>query len=72
MPLDRSPQTNTTALCTSTEDCDSTIIPLKNSVVVPGGRYREVYYWDSYWILQGLLHSGVRAPPAVTADLRHR
>lgn len=25
--------------------------------MVPGGRYREIYYWDSYWVLQGLLKS---------------
>jgi hypothetical protein len=24
---------------------------------VPGGRYREIYYWDSRWILEGLLQS---------------
>lgn len=24
-------------------------------VVVPGGRFRESYYWDSYWIVLGLL-----------------
>eukprot|EP01029_Cantina_marsupialis_P020407 TRINITY_DN4779_c1_g1_i1.p1 TRINITY_DN4779_c1_g1~~TRINITY_DN4779_c1_g1_i1.p1 ORF type:complete len:590 (-),score=157.13 TRINITY_DN4779_c1_g1_i1:388-2157(-) len=23
--------------------------------VVPGGRFRESYYWDTYWIIQGLL-----------------
>ncbi|XP_038065290.1 trehalase-like [Patiria miniata] len=25
--------------------------------VVPGGRFREFYYWDSYWIIKGLLLS---------------
>jgi alpha,alpha-trehalase len=24
---------------------------------VPGGRYREIYYWDTFWILEGLLKS---------------
>jgi hypothetical protein len=23
--------------------------------VVPGGRFEESYYWDSYWIIRGLL-----------------
>ncbi|XP_044732126.1 trehalase-like [Chrysoperla carnea] len=23
--------------------------------VIPGGRFREYYYWDSYWIIRGLL-----------------
>ncbi|CEG42019.1 hypothetical protein L915_20643 [Plasmopara halstedii] len=31
----------------------------ENVVVVPGGRFREGYYWDSYWIVQGLLVSGL-------------
>ncbi|XP_030076429.1 trehalase [Microcaecilia unicolor] len=26
-------------------------------VVVPGGRFREFYYWDSYWVINGLLLS---------------
>lgn len=25
--------------------------------VIPGGRFREFYYWDSYWILRGLILS---------------
>lgn len=28
-----------------------------NPVVVPGGRFRELYYWDSYWVINGLLLS---------------
>jgi alpha,alpha-trehalase len=24
-------------------------------MVVPGGRFRESYYWDSYWIILGLI-----------------
>ncbi|KAL1123886.1 hypothetical protein AAG570_001656 [Ranatra chinensis] len=24
-------------------------------MVIPGGRFREVYYWDTYWIIKGLL-----------------
>ncbi|CAI5715537.1 unnamed protein product [Peronospora destructor] len=34
-----------------------------NVLIVPGGRFRESYYWDSYWIVQGLLVSDM----AVTA-----
>jgi alpha,alpha-trehalase len=33
------------------------IIYVENGVIVPGGRFREFYYWDSYWIILGLLHS---------------
>ncbi|XP_058179607.1 probable trehalase [Rhododendron vialii] len=34
-----------------------TLLPLSKSVVVPGSRFREVYYWDSYWVIRGLLVS---------------
>ncbi|KAL3289895.1 hypothetical protein HHI36_023284 [Cryptolaemus montrouzieri] len=33
------------------------IIWVPNPVIVPGGRFREFYYWDSYWIVMGLLLS---------------
>ena len=33
----------------------SSLIYLENPFVVPGGRFREVYYWDSYWTAKGLL-----------------
>ncbi|BEJ14028.1 hypothetical protein CspHIS471_0312020 [Cutaneotrichosporon sp. HIS471] len=50
--------TNESALCQpGPTGCSSSLIPLNFTIVVPGGRYREVYYWDSYWILQGLLAS---------------
>eukprot|EP00096_Caligus_rogercresseyi_P005944 TRINITY_DN2202_c0_g1_i1.p1 TRINITY_DN2202_c0_g1~~TRINITY_DN2202_c0_g1_i1.p1 ORF type:complete len:610 (-),score=156.36 TRINITY_DN2202_c0_g1_i1:484-2313(-) len=35
------------------------IIPVPNSFVVPGGRFREFYYWDTYWIIRSLLHCGM-------------
>lgn len=28
-------------------------------MIVPGGRFRETYYWDSYWIVRGLLASSM-------------
>ncbi|KDQ16083.1 glycoside hydrolase family 37 protein [Botryobasidium botryosum FD-172 SS1] len=37
--------------------CESTLIPLNHTFVVPGGRFREQYYWDTYWIIEGLLQS---------------
>ncbi len=36
----------------------SSLIPLPNRYVVPGGRFREVYYWDSYFTMLGLALSG--------------
>ena len=39
-------------------DPRSSLIPLPTSYVVPGGRFREVYYWDSYFTMLGLVESG--------------
>ncbi len=36
----------------------STLIPLPAPYIVPGGRFREIYYWDSYFTQLGLLCSG--------------
>ena len=36
----------------------SSLLPLPNSYIVPGGRFREVYYWDSYFTMLGLKESG--------------
>jgi alpha,alpha-trehalase len=34
------------------------LLPLPKPYVVPGGRFREVYYWDSYFTMLGLAQSG--------------
>ncbi|ADU68874.1 alpha,alpha-trehalase TreA [Pantoea sp. At-9b] len=34
------------------------LLPLPKPYVVPGGRFREVYYWDSYFTMLGLAESG--------------
>ena len=36
----------------------SSLLPLPYLYVVPGGRFREVYYWDSYFTMLGLIASG--------------
>ncbi|MBV8524710.1 MAG: alpha,alpha-trehalase TreA [Acetobacteraceae bacterium] len=36
----------------------SSLLPLPYPYVVPGGRFREVYYWDSYFTMIGLEASG--------------
>eukprot|EP01132_Coremiostelium_polycephalum_P002634 gene2634-3272_t len=44
---------NHSELC---DDCySSTSVP--NPFIIAGSRFREFYYWDSYWILRGLLVS---------------
>jgi alpha,alpha-trehalase len=34
------------------------LLPLPKPYVVPGGRFREIYYWDSYFTMLGLEESG--------------
>ncbi|KAK8752669.1 hypothetical protein OTU49_006746 [Cherax quadricarinatus] len=36
-------------------------IYVPNPFIVPGGRFMELYYWDSYWIIEGLLLSEMYA-----------
>ncbi len=36
----------------------SSLLALPNPYIVPGGRFREVYYWDSYFTMLGLKVSG--------------
>ena len=43
-------QPNNIALCS--------LLPLSHPYVVPGGRFREIYYWDSYFTSLGLNESG--------------
>nr|XP_006821583.1 PREDICTED: trehalase-like [Saccoglossus kowalevskii] len=33
------------------------LIYVDQPFIVPGGRFREFYYWDSYWVINGLLIS---------------
>jgi len=42
-------------------DVLSTKVPLPHSYIVPGGRFQEVYYWDSYFTQLGLLAHGHRS-----------
>lgn len=36
----------------------SSLLPLPHEYVVPGGRFTEMYYWDSYFTMLGLEESG--------------
>ena len=35
----------------------SSLIPVPNDFIIPGGRFRETYYWDSYFTMLGLQES---------------
>lgn len=37
---------------------NSSLLPLPYPYIVPGGRFREIYYWDSYFSMLGLQVSG--------------
>jgi alpha,alpha-trehalase len=39
-------------------DPGSSLIALPRPYVVPGGRFREIYYWDSYFTMLGLAEAG--------------
>jgi alpha,alpha-trehalase len=36
------------------EETHDSLIDLPNAYIVPGGRFREIYYWDSYFTMLGL------------------
>ncbi len=36
----------------------ASLLPLPHPYIVPGGRFREIYYWDSYFTMLGLRESG--------------
>ena len=33
----------------------STLLSVPHPFIIPGGRFREAYYWDSYWVVLGLI-----------------
>jgi alpha,alpha-trehalase len=36
------------------DEAGGSLIPLPHPYIVPGGRFREIYYWDSYFTMLGL------------------
>lgn len=46
--LTRAPDTQT----------NTSLIPLSRPYIVPGGRFREIYYWDTYFTALGLMDAG--------------
>ncbi|WP_166423560.1 alpha,alpha-trehalase TreF [Paraglaciecola sp. 20A4] len=36
------------------EQSNSTLMALRHPYIIPGGRFREIYYWDSYFTALGL------------------
>jgi alpha,alpha-trehalase len=54
--LDLYKEFDTRKLCTN---CVSSHLLMKHPFVVPGGRFIEMYYWDTYWTIEGLLVCGM-------------
>lgn len=46
------------ALTRQPDESGGSLIPLPFPYIVPGGRFREIYYWDSYFTMLGLQASG--------------
>lgn len=44
--------------CPDSQPGLSSLLPLPHPFVVPGGRFTELYYWDSYFTMLGLEESG--------------
>lgn len=45
-------------LRTPDDETNSSLIPLPHAYIVPGGRFREIYYWDTYFTALGLCEDG--------------
>jgi alpha,alpha-trehalase len=46
----------------------SSLLPLDHPYIIPGGRFRECYYWDTYFTMLGLRESGREALILAMAD----
>ena len=53
-------------------DTAGSLLPLPHPYVVPGGRFREIYYWDSYFTMLGLAQDGqVRLMTSLTDNFAY-
>ena len=50
----------------------SSLLPTPHAALVPGERFRETYYWDSHWVVLGLIASGMTSTAeGVVRNLLH-
>lgn len=50
----------------------NSLIYVPNEFIAPGGRFREFFYWDTYWIIKGLLISGMyNTTKSMLLNFRH-
>jgi alpha,alpha-trehalase len=57
-PVTDNIETLWTVLTRKPDNTNGSLIPLPHSYIVPGGRFGEIYYWDSYFTMLGLKASG--------------
>jgi alpha,alpha-trehalase len=57
-PIEQHLETLWNVLTRTPDETGGTLIPLPFPYIVPGGRFREIYYWDSYFTMLGLQVSG--------------
>lgn len=50
------------------DDNNSSALPIAHRHVVPGGRFREIYYWDSFFTMLGLMRDGEKELAAGIVD----
>ena len=53
-PLDKHIEILWNILTRQPEETNDSLISLPHSYIVPGGRFREIYYWDSFFTMLGL------------------
>ncbi|CAD7701963.1 unnamed protein product [Ostreobium quekettii] len=44
------------------------LLPVPHPILVAGGRFREMYYWDSYWTVKGLLVCGMHRTASLQVE----
>lgn len=51
--------TREAASSVSTHPLQHTLVPVPHPFVIPGDRFREAYYWDTYWSIEGMILTGL-------------
>lgn len=44
------------------------LLALPGYFFIPGQRFRELYYWDTYWVIKGLLVSQMPSSAEVSSS----
>lgn len=58
LPIEKNIENLWPVLSRQPDTKQGTLIPLPHPYIVPGGRFGEIYYWDSYFTMLGLKAAG--------------